>query len=185
MFFKSLIFVLCLKVALSLYNGAPSEACLTLVPTHGSVFNAPLPVEILLQSNNVRAGYPITVGIRSLPDTMFGDFMYRGFIIQARNVDQSLSIPNRVVGTFDVATGTRHVVCPTLLAQSTLTHSINTDRSFTQVIWRAPHNFNQEFIIVDICGAIVMNVGMYWPFCSGTVRVENPNFVRNNATLNL
>lgn len=176
MFFKLLIFSLCLKAALSLYNGAPPAACDTLRPTHGDVFPVPIPVEMILQTNVIRAGYPMTVAIRSLPDTIFGDFLYRGFIIQGRNAQ------NQVFGTWDITTGTQHVPCPGLPTGSTITHIFNNDRDLHSFIWRAPayHEFPGEFVLVNLHFAIVMNVGMYWPGISAQIRVENPN-LRNGT----
>lgn len=169
MLFKALIFTLCLKFALCFYNGAPSAACLTLVPNHGSIFPIDLPVNFQLSSTTVRAGYPLPFQIISRNDTIIGDFQFRGFIIQARVADPNMEVERRVVGTFDVATGTRFVDCPTLPPQSTLTHSINTDRTFMQIVWRAPHGM--AGITVNLEFSIVMNVGMYWTGVSPAITV--------------
>lgn len=173
MIFKVLIFSLCLKVVLSLYNGAPTAACTTLIPTHGSQLPIDIPVQFSLSANVVRAGYPLTVSIQSLPGTVFGDFFYRGFMFQARLAGSSLPIASQVVGTWDIATGTRYADCPQLAPQSTLTHSINNDRDFTQLIWRAPHTFTGDFIMVNIHYTIVMNVGLFWHVVSPPIRVEH------------
>jgi len=182
MLFKLLIFSVCLKAVLSFYNGAPTAACTTLVPTHGDIFPVPIPVAMDLQTNNIRAGYPMSVSIRSLPGTIFGDFFYRGFIMQARIADTSLPLASRVVGTWDITTGARHAVCPEFQTGSTLTHVTNNDRQLQTFIWRAPayNQFSGDFIIVYFHFAIVMNVGMYWPGHSAQVRVENPN-IRNQT----
>jgi hypothetical protein len=177
MIFKLFIFSLCLKAALSFYNGAPSAACVTLIPTHGDVFPVPIPVAMDLQTTNVRAGYPMSISIRSLPDTIFGDFFYRGFIIQARTT------AGETVGTWDITTGARHVVCPQFQAGSTITHTGNADRQLQTFIWRAPayNEFAGDFIMVNFHFSIVMNVGMFWPGLSAAVRVENPNVARNQT----
>lgn len=172
-----------MKAVLCFYNGAPTAACETLIPTHGDIFPVPIPVEMILETTNVRAGYPMGVQIRSLPDTIFGDFMYRGFIIQARIDTPGLPLNNRVVGTWDITTGARHVDCPQFQSGSTITHVVNNDRNIQSFIWRAPayHQFPGDFIIVRFEFAIVMNVGMYWPGLSQQVRVENPNVFRNGT----
>lgn len=171
MLLKALIFTLCLKFALCFYNGAPTQACLTLVPNHGSIFPVDIPVNLELSSTTVRAGYPLPFQIVSRNDTIFGDFLYRGFMIQARLADPNLEIERRVVGTFDLASGSRYVDCPMLPPQSTLTHSINTDRSFTGIVWRAPHSMSG--ITVNIEFTIVMNVGMYWTAVSPPITVTD------------
>lgn len=183
MFCKLLIFSICLKVVLSFYNGAPTAACTTLIPSHGDIFPVPIPVEMVLSTNVIRAGYPMALSIRSLPDTIFGDFFYRGFIIQARIDDPNLDIPSRVVGTWDITTGAQHVTCPAFTPGSTITHTLNNDRDLHSFIWRAPayHTFPGDFIIVRLHFAIVMNVGMFWPGVSDPIRVENPNLVRNQT----
>lgn len=171
MLFKTLILALCLKYALSYYNGAPTQACLSMIPNHGEIFPIDVPVNIELSSTTVRSGYPLQFNIRSRNDTIIGDFRYRGFMIQARLTDPNMEVERRVVGTFDVASGTRHVVCPQLSPQSSLTHSVNNDRTFTTVVWRAPHGMSG--ITVEIHVTVVMNVGMFWTTRSAPVTVTN------------
>ncbi|KAG4069592.1 hypothetical protein HA402_005130 [Bradysia odoriphaga] len=171
MLFKALIFALCLKFALCFYNGAPTQACLTLEPNHGSIFPIDIPVNLELSSTTVRAGYPLPFQIISRNDSIIGDFLFRGFIIQARLTDPNMEVERRVVGTFDLASGSRYVDCPMLHAQSTLTHSINTDRSFIGIVWRAPAGMSG--ITVRLEFSIVMNVGMYWTAVSPPITVTN------------
>lgn len=171
MLFKTLIFALCLKFALCFYNGAPTAACTTMRPNHGSIFPIDIPVNIVLSSTTVRAGYPLPFFIQSRNDSIIGDFRYRGFIIQGRLADESLPVERRVVGSFDIASGTHHVNCPTLPPQSTLTHSHNADRTFTSVVWRAPSGYVGS--IVNLQFAIVMNVGMYWTAVSEPITILN------------
>lgn len=91
--------------------------------------------------------------------------------MQGRLEDPNLEVERRVVGTFDVATGTRQVACPMLHAQSTLTHSHNQDRTFTSVVWRAPHGLVGATVRIHM--AIVMNVGMYWTAVSPLITITN------------
>lgn len=171
MLFKTLIFALCLKSALCFYNGAPSEACITLVPNHGSIFPIDIPVNIVLSSTTVRAGYPLPFQIVSRNDSIIGDFRYRGFIMQGRLADPNMEVERRVVGSFDGATGARHVDCPTLPSQSTITHNINNERTFSSFVWRAPHGMSG--VTVNLHFAIVMNVGMYWTAVSPPITITN------------
>lgn len=171
MLFKTLIFALCLKSALCFYNGAPTAACISLIPNHGSIFPIDIPVNIVLSSTTVRAGYPLPFQIVSRNDSIIGDFMFRGFMIQARLSDPNMEVERRVVGTFDLASGTRHVDCPTLPSQSTITHSINNDRTFTSLVWRAPHGIFG--VTVNLHLTIVMNVGMYWTAVSPLITITN------------
>lgn len=171
MLFKALIFTLCLNFALCLYNGAPTASCLTLIPNHGSIFPIDIPVNIELASTTVRAGYPLAFNIVSRNDSIIGDFRYRGFIIQGRLADPNMEVERRVVGTFDIASATRYVDCPMLHAQSTLTHNINHDRTFTSVVWRAPHGLSGATVNIHL--TIVMNVGMFWTAVSPPITITD------------
>lgn len=159
-YLKVVIFAVCLALpaVFAFPDGAPTAACTTLVPLHGNQLNFELPLELMLSSQTLNSGSMLYLGLRSLNGTMFGDFQYRGFMVQARIQDGT----NRVVGFFETSPGVRHVICPTLYPESTVTHTAHHDRSFVQVNWRAPANVGANNIVVRFYYTIVMNVGLFW-----------------------
>lgn len=175
MLFKFVIFSLCLQAVLCWHNGAPPETCETLTPGHGGPFGDTIPVDILIERNVITAGDLISVSFRSRNDTMFGNFMFRGFMMQARILDTNLNVPGRVTGTFEsLPADARHVQCTTLSANSVVTHSINTDRTYLQLLWRAPVNIIGNSITVQFYYTVVMNIGIFWQSVSGPITILNP-----------
>lgn len=175
MFFKFIIISVCLQTVLCWYNGAPPETCETLTPPHGGPFGDVIPADILIERDVITAGELISVSIRARNDTIFGNFMFRGFMIQARILDTNLNVPGRVTGIFEnLPTDARHVICPTLSPNSVVTHSINTDRTYLQLLWRAPVNIVGNSITVQFYYTVVMNVGIFWHSLTGPVTINNP-----------
>lgn len=187
MLIKILILSICLNFALCWPNGAPIEACETLTPVHG--LNQPnpadMPIEVLLESNVVQAGQLMSVSLRVRNDTMFGPSLtFRGFIIQARV--QGSNAPGRATGTFELTAGARHVPCPTLGANAVVTHTINNDKTYLQLLWRAPVNIFEPFITVNFYYSIVWMVPVFWTNAiSATVTVQNPAFMEHHYANNL
>lgn len=180
MFFKILIFSLCLNAVLCWYNGAPPETCETLIPGHGGPFGDTIPADILIERQLISAGELISVSIRSRNDTIFGPFMFRGFMMQARIFDTNMNVPGRVTGSFEqLPSDTRYVPCPTLAPNSVVTHSINHDRSYLQLLWRAPTNIVGNSITVQFYYTIVMNVGIFWHSVTDSIVIQNPARVQN------
>lgn len=158
MYLKAVILVICLTSAFAFPDGAPTAACNTMIPQHGSELNFDLPLEIQFSTNSLNAGSLLTIGLRSLNGTVFGDFTYRGFMVQARAQDGT----DRVVGFFEPAPGVRHVDCPMLYPESSVTHTNLNDKTFIQFNWRAPANVGANPLTVVFHHTIVMNVGIYW-----------------------
>lgn len=173
MLFKVLIFSICLNVAFGWYNGAPSETCETLIPAHGSSFGDVIPVNIELETTTITAGHLMSLAIIARNDTIFGDFQFRGFMLQARRVDAGATVPGRVVGNFEAGPGVRHVECPTLYPNAVVTHTFNDDKTFLQILWRAPANIIVPQISVEFYYTIVMNVGIFWHAVTGPITVLN------------
>ncbi|KAG4075624.1 hypothetical protein HA402_003449 [Bradysia odoriphaga] len=158
MYLKLAVFAICLTSTFAFPDGAPTAACTSLIPQHGQQLNFDLPLEVLFSSTSVSAGSLLTVSLRALNGTVFGDFQFRGFIVQARIDDGS----GRVVGFFETGPGVRHVVCPTLYPESSVTHTIHDDKAFIQFNWRAPADVGGSPYVVRFYHTIVMNVGIYW-----------------------
>lgn len=179
MIFNFLIFSICLKVVLSFPNGAPIAACETLTPQHG--LNNPnpveMPVDLLLESDVIRAGELVSISLRVRNDTVFGPLLFRGFIIQARTLTAG-SIPSRAVGTFELTDGVQHVPCPTLGPNSVVTHTINSDKGYLQLLWRAPANIFEDYITVNFYYSIVWMFPVFW-----TNAVSSPLVIQNPARL--
>lgn len=158
MFLKLVVFAICLTSAFAFPDGAPTAACQTLVPQHGNQLNFDLPLEVTLSTTTLNAGSLLTLGLQALNGTVFGDFVYRGFMVQARVEDGT----GRVVGFFETGPGVRHVDCPMFYPQSTVTHTIHNDKAFTSINWRAPAQVGGSPYVVRFYHTIVMNVGIYW-----------------------
>lgn len=176
MFFKLLMFSFCLKIVLSFPDGAPIQACEDLTPIHG--LNQPrteeIPVEILLGSDAIHVGELVSVSLRARNDTMFGPLLFRGFIIQARIMDPNLNVTGRVIGSFELTEGVRHVPCPTLNPNSVATHTINSEKAYLTLLWRAPTNIFED-ITVNFYYSIVWMVPMFWTNAvSSPLIIENP-----------
>lgn len=157
MYFKLAIFAICLTSVFAFPDGAPTAACTNLTPGHGNQLNFDLPLEILLSTTSLNSGSLLTISLRALNGTMFGDFTYRGFMVQARTDDGT----SRVVGFFETAAGVRHVTCPMYYPESSVTHTNLLDKTFTQFNWRAPTGLGSP-LPVRFHFTIVMNVGIYW-----------------------
>lgn len=168
-------------MALCWYNGAPVETCETLTPPHGAPFGDTIPVDILIERDVISAGELISVSIRSRNDTIFGNFQFRGFMMQARISDANLNVPGRVTGIFEqVPSNARHVPCPTLSPNSVVTHSINDDKTFLQLLWRAPTNIVGNSISVQFYYTVVMNVGIFWHSVTAPITIVNPVRLENH-----
>lgn len=158
MYLKLVAFVICLQSAFAFPNGAPTAACQTLTPLHGGPLPFDVPVEVLMSSTTINAGSLITLSFRSLHGTVFGDFWFRGFMVQARIEDGS----GRVLGFFETGPGVRYVDCPMYYPSSTVTHTAHNDKNLVQINWRAPTNIGGSSIVVRFHYTIVMNVGLFW-----------------------
>lgn len=168
---KIVILSICLNYALAFPDGAPTAACQTMVPAHGNALPFDLPLQVTLSSTSVNAGSLLTLTLRGNPnDPVFGNFLFRGFMVQARVQDGT----GRVVGFFETGPGVRHVVCPTLYPESSVTHTEHGDKSVVQINWRAPTNIGANSIVVRFQYTIVMNVGLFWANqVSNTVTILN------------
>lgn len=164
MLLKIVILSLCLKAVLSFPDGAPTAACETLTPVHG--INQPrpeeMPVDVLLESNVIREGEYLSVALRVRNDTMFGAFLFRGFIIQARINDPDMNVAGRVVGSFELTEGVKHVACPQFTPNSVVTHTSNNDKGYIRLLWRAPTNIFGDSITVNFYYSVVWMVPMFW-----------------------
>lgn len=174
MLFKTVIFSLCLNVVLCWHNGAPEETCEHMTPQHGGPFGDTIPVDMVLGRSVVPAGEVLPISIISRNDTIFGPFTYRGIMMQGRIDDPNMGVAGRVLGSFEqFPDHIRYVPCPTLPPNSVITHSINIDRTYTQVHWRAPTNFVGN-IPMRIYYTIVMNIGIYWHSSTEQFTITNP-----------
>lgn len=182
MILKFLIFSICLKIASSLPNGSPSEACEDLIPRHG--INQPrpveeMPVDVLLESTVIRPGELTSISLRARNDTMFGPLQFRGFLIQAR-VQGANAIPGRVIGTFELTDGVQHLFCPTLTPNSVVTHSSGNEKAYLQLLWRAPANIFEDHVTVNFYYTIVWLFPMFWANAvSSPLIIENPVHFQN------
>jgi len=182
MFFKFVILSICVKFVVSFPDGAPEQACETLTPIHG--LNQPRPeenpVDLLLESNVIQAGELTSIALRARNDTMFGPLLFRGFIVQARILDQNLNVTGRVVGTFELSDGVRHVPCPQFGPNSVVTHTINSEKAYIRLLWRAPTNVIGDSITVNFYYSIVWMVPMFWTYeVSSPLIIENPTRHQN------
>lgn len=156
---KLVILSICINYAFAFPDGAPTAACQTLVPLHGNPLPFALPLQVQLSSTSVTSGSLLTLTLQASPnDPVFGNFLFRGFIVQARIEDGT----GRVVGFFETGPGVRHVVCPQFYPESTVTHTAHNDKSAVQINWRAPTNIGANSIVVRFYYTIVMNVGLFW-----------------------
>lgn len=158
MYLKLVIFAICLNFGLAFPDGAPTAACQTLIPLHGNELPFDIPVEVIFSTTTVPAGGLLNLQLRSIPDTVFGDFFFRGFMVQARVEDGT----ERVVGFFETGPGVRHVLCPQFYPESTVTHTIHNDKNLVSINWRAPTGIGATSITVRFHFTIVMNVGLFW-----------------------
>lgn len=158
MYLKFVIFAICLNCALAFPDGAPTAACESLTPAHGGPLPFDVPVDLTLSTTNVNSGGLVTLQISSAVGTVFGDFFFRGFMVQARVEDGT----GRVVGFFETGPGVRHVVCPQFYPESTVTHTEHGDKDFITVNWRAPANLSGSSYTVRFHYTIAMNVGLFW-----------------------
>lgn len=181
MLLKILIVSICLKVVLSFPDGAPTQACESLIPVHG--LNQPrpeeMPVELLLETDVIHPGGLISLALRVRNDTMFGSFLFRGFIIQARVMDPNMNVTGRVVGSFELTEGVRHVPCPQFTPNSVATQTSNTDKGYLRLLWRAPPNISGDFVTVNFYYSIVWMVPMFW-----TNAVSSPLIIENQFSKN-
>ncbi len=180
MIFKFLIFSICLKFAWCLPSGAPVEACEDLTPRHGvnQPNTLPIPVELLLESSVIRAGDLLSVSLRARNDTVFGPLEFKGFIIQARIANPNVNVTGRVIGNFELTDGVRYVPCPTLSPNSVVTQTTNSDKSYIQLLWRAPTNIFEPYITVNFYYTIVWMFPMFW-----TNAVSSPLIIENPAAV--
>lgn len=182
MIFKFFILSICLKIASSLPNGAPIAACEDLIPRHGQNLPRPeeMPVEIILESSVIRAGDLISVSLRARNDTMFGPIQFRGFLVQARIQGASSNVTGRVIGTFELSDGVQHVPCPTLTPNSVVTQTTNNEKTYIQLLWRAPANIFEDFITVNFYYTMVWMFPMFWANAvSDPLIIENPAHYQN------
>lgn len=182
MILKFLILSICLKIASCFPDGAPAQACEDLTPRHGQNQPNPevMPVDVLLESNVIRAGDLISVSLRARNDTMFGPLLFRGFLVQARLMTANVNVPGRVVGSFELTDGARYVPCPTLSPNSVVTHTTNSDKAFIQLLWRAPTNIFEDFVTVNFYYSIVWMFPVFW-----TNAVSSPLIIENPARLHV
>lgn len=158
MYLQLVTFAICLASAIAFPEGAPTAACQNLTPQHGGPLPFDVPVEAVLSTTTVNAGSLVSLQLRSLPGTVFGDFWYRGFMVQARIQDGT----GRVLGFFETGPGVRYVDCPQFYASSTVTHTAHNDKNLVNINWRAPTNIGASSIVVRFHFTIVMNVGLFW-----------------------
>lgn len=109
-------------------DGAPESVCTTKFPDHGFPPLASFPpVRILLSRNRIRPGDTITITIESINPA----FMFRGFMLQPRNV----VAPNSALGTVLAGAGYQTVNCG---GPTTATHVNNAPRNVQTITWTAP-----------------------------------------------
>lgn len=163
MLLKLVIFSLCLKVVLTFPDGAPEAACETLTPVHGLNQPNPMdnPIEIIPEFSHIHAGDLMSVDLRVRNDTIFGPLQFRGFIIQARIDDPNMGVAGRVVGSWELSEGARHVPCTAFPPNSVATHTSNSDKTFVRLLWRAPTNVFQD-VVVRFYYSIVWMVPVFW-----------------------
>lgn len=114
-------------------TGAPSLACVDLVPRHGQPPTAlPNPVTIFLSTLGVAPGGQVSIQIVSTSP-------FRGFLIQPRVVGTTNNSP----GTFQTSTTSQSINCHGGILNSA-THVINDPRSSQTVVWNAPTNFSGQ-----------------------------------------
>lgn len=184
MIFKFLIFSICLKIALCYPNGAPIQACESLIPAHGQNQPNPeaMPVDIILESNVIRAGDLVSISLRTRNDTIFGPLLFRGFLVQARLAAPGVNVTGRVIGSFELTDGVQYVPCPTLSPNSVVTHTSNSDKAYLQLLWRAPTNIFENFVTVNFYYTIVWMFPVFWTNAiSSPLVIENPSYMQNLA----
>ncbi|XP_022106855.1 uncharacterized protein LOC110987971 [Acanthaster planci] len=138
-------------------DGAPSEACSTLLPRHGSATprQPPNPYRIQLGAIRYVAGGTVRVTLTGPNDGM------KGFILQARRVGQSTP-----VGTWEnLPPNTRTMAC--LRSGDTVTHSTNQPDTAASFTWRAP---TTNVGTLEFVATVVQSFSTFWgPFRSSEV----------------
>lgn len=115
-------------------GGASVQSCINLTPNHGGA--APQAPSTSPYTLRTLAGVPINgISIHAGDTFRFaleaeGNVQFRGFIIQARTVQ------NAAIGTFATGTGVQVMTC--LPALSTVTHTNNVDKQRVEFDWTAP-----------------------------------------------
>ncbi|XP_038071934.1 LOW QUALITY PROTEIN: uncharacterized protein LOC119740641 [Patiria miniata] len=174
-------------------NGAPSQACTTLLPQHGTATpqQTTNPYRIQLGATRYVAGGTVTgtssigyfkagwtytpyVVVVTLSGPTSG---MKGFLLQARGVGQSTPI-----GTWEnLPRNTRTMACSAL--RDTVTHSINLPDTSLSFTWRAPTSSTRT---VEFLVTIVQSFSTFWgPFRSSQIAAVSgscfPNPCQNNG----
>jgi hypothetical protein len=172
--FKLLILTIYLSVSgvFSHSTGADDISCRDLTPRHGfppiAPQTSPMPVGITIQPHVINAGDVITV-------TLQGP-IFRGFMIQGRILGSS-----EVTGSFDSSAGIQRLACSGLPPNSVATHVDSDPKTSVVLRWRAPTNFNSQFIQVNLFYSVVQSYPVFWTngVSSTTIFINNPSFSMN------
>jgi hypothetical protein len=118
--------------------GAPAAACVTMTPQHGW---APQPTPPIYRLSVTRENADV------FRVTLTGDFLFKGFLIQARAVGSTVPL-----GRFEapLPPDTRFATCTTV--DDSVTHSINSTKQSVTFNWRSPGgNLNGVRFVATTC----------------------------------
>ncbi|XP_071797497.1 uncharacterized protein [Asterias amurensis] len=159
-------------------NGAPIEACSTLMPQHPET--APQSSETipyLLDTDGDTYTPGGTVRVRLVTEGPRYDF-FRGFILQARRRDNGTPFGSWQVPPTDVIFW-RHLLCPdTDYIKATITHIDNTAKypplsPDNFITWNAPELVQSNPETVDFVASVVYNFTTYWVNLQKSVTLSN------------
>lgn len=112
--------------------GVSNVACQNMTPIHGSSVpqESIARVQIVPHAYRLKRGQQLKVSLRAVSS----NFTFRGFMIQARNVQS-----NEILGNFLPFSDAKIMACGNSF--STASHSNPTAKSVQLLLWRAPANF--------------------------------------------
>ncbi|XP_064625393.1 ferric-chelate reductase 1-like [Lineus longissimus] len=149
----------CQHLVMSKPNGAPSSACINMVPQHRvdpQTSKAPFTIEI--SKSKYAVNEPVEVTLLGT-----GGEQFEGFLLEARRVDPNApGGTSELIGTFAVPAGLGSEVkttCPGSKGNG-LTHAKQQKRSSLKVTWTAPSGKTEGHL--EFRATFVKNIGTFW-----------------------
>lgn len=135
-----------LASALCRSAGVSNVACQNMTPIHGSSVpqESIARVQIVPHSYRLKRGQQIKVSLRAVSS----NFTFRGFMIQARNVQS-----NEILGSFLPISDAKIMACGNSF--STASHSNPRAKTVELLLWKAPTNFRGYVRFQWVIGAIL------------------------------
>jgi len=123
--------------------GAPDSACVEMKPghSHKAQTGSP-PANFTLSSNTVQPGQMLDVELAAI-----GDSQFKGFIIQARSVQQI----DQQIGSFVVSGDDATPMTCGRGIHNTITHRRSNGKSSVKAKWQAPSDFDGEVVFRYTC----------------------------------